>query len=348
MALHLSESDRIHLRQLQRNFPDKTTYIKITVILLLDKGDSAEEIAEDLGIGLSTVYRYQSVYLSDGLDTYLATNYKGRWGKLSSLELSQLRDQLRTFLYTDSRQIICFIAARFGVSYSSSGVSDLLRRIGFSYKKTKEVPCKADLSKQLTFVEQTLPPMLKEAQRGDARLYFVDGVHPTHNTRSTYGWIETGTERGQLTVSGRDRVNINAALNALDHTDVQVVEADRINAQSTQDLYQKLIEKHPQAKTIYVIQDNARYYRNKQLSKWVENTPIQPVFLPPYSPNLNLIERLWKFLRKKVINTQFFRTKQLFRQAILDFFDHIDQYKSELETLLSLKFQLIPSQSFAD
>ena len=138
------------------------------------------------------------------------------------------------------------------------------------------------------------------------------------------------------------------ALNALDQTDVHMVEADRINAQCTQELYEKLIKKHPQAKTIYVIQDNARYYRNKHLRQWIEETPIQQVFLPPYSPNLNLIERLWKFLRKKVINTHFFRTKQRFRQAILEFFHNIEQYKDELESLLTLNFHLINSQSLAD
>jgi transposase len=93
--------------------------------------------------------------------------------------------------------------------------------------------------------------------------------------------------------------------------------------------------------------DNARYYRNKKLMEWLETTKIKPVFLPPYSPNLNLIERLWKFMRKKVINTCFYRTKDKFRMAILEFFENIDQYKLELETLMTLNFRLVKSQSNA-
>ncbi|MBS5552872.1 MAG: transposase [Bacteroides sp.] len=86
---------------------------------------------------------------------------------------------------------------------------------------------------------------------------------------------------------------------------------------------------------------------SKELKKWVEGTRIRQIFLPPYSPNLNLIERLWKFLRKKVINTGFYRTKEKFRQAINRFFENIGDYKEELESLLTLKFRLCNSQTIS-
>ena len=66
-----------------------------------------------------------------------------------------------------------------------------------------------------------------------------------------------------------------------------------------------------------------------------------------YPPNLNLIEGLWKFLRKKAINTGFYRTKEKFRQAVKDFFDNIGNYKEELESLLTLKFRLCNSQTIS-
>ena len=98
------------------------------------------------------------------------------------------------------------------------GVVDLLNRIGFTYKKTSEVPCEADASKQAAFVGE-----LTEILSGmpeDAVVYYADGVHPTHNSRSTYAWIEKGEKLEQPTISGRDRVNINGLLNAHDVTDV--------------------------------------------------------------------------------------------------------------------------------
>ncbi len=181
----------------------------------------------------------------------------------------------------------------------------------------------------------------------DAVVYYADGVHPTHNSRSTYAWIEKGERLEQPTVSGRDRVNINGLLNAHDVTDVIAHDCPSVNAQSTKELYQAALEKHPNASCIYIISDNARYYHNKELAEWVDGTRIKQIFLPPYSPNLNLIERLWKFLRKKVINTGFYRTKEEFRKAIRNFFQNIGVFKQELESLLTLKFRLRNSKTIS-
>ena len=74
-------------------------------------------------------------------------------------------------------------------------------------------------------------------------------------------------------------------------TDVITHECANVNADSTIALYKAILERHPKAENIYIITDNARYYRNKKRREWVEGTKIKQIFLPPYSPNLNLIER---------------------------------------------------------
>lgn len=345
MESFLTKSHRDHLSMLQRKVIDKPKYVRVTVLLLLDKGRSVSVIADDLGIDESTVYRYKQVYDADGLDVYLETNYKGRCGLLSCVEISVLRKELELKLYTESKQIREYIRITFGIEYSESGVKNLLHRIGYSYKLTTEVPCEAQKDKQEQFLNQTLPTLLDEVEKGEAVIYYIDGVHPTHNSRSTYAWIERGRKKEQPTVSGRDRVNINGALNPFEVTDIEIVESDSVNAQSTQQLYSKLLTKHPEKKVI-VISDNARYYKNAVLAQWISgNQRLEQIFLPAYSPNLNLIERLWKFMRKKVINTGFFRTKKEFRIALIYFFEQIHLYKKELESLLTLKFNVINSQS---
>jgi transposase len=348
MVLHLTEPELTLLRQLQRTTTDRVGYVKVTVLILLHKQLTAQEVAEYLGIDDATVYRYRNQYQQQGLTPYLATHYKGYWGLLSSTQLAELRTQLATNLYTTSEQIAAWIQARWAIVYSPSGLRALLHRIGYSYKQTTQVPCEVDHLKQVAFME-TLGHLLQQASANETetKVYFADAVHPTHNTRSTHAWIERGSQRQQPSVSGRDRVNINAVLNARDPTDVVMTECERVNAQSTQGLYEQLLAANPAAKTIYVICDNARYYKNKVLSEWVKGTPIRPVFLPAYSPNLNLIERLWKFLRKQVINTCFYRTKSAFRAAIIDFFQDLGKYKAELTSLLRLNFRLFNSQSFS-
>ena len=85
-------------------------------------------------------------------------------------------------------------------------------------------------------------------QDGDTVIYYADGVHPTHNCRTSCGWIEKGKEFKQPMVSGRDRVNINALINARDVTDVVMVDCLSVNADSTQTLYQKALERNVGAK----------------------------------------------------------------------------------------------------
>lgn len=345
MQINLSTSDLEVLRSLQRNLAGSSDYARVTCILMLAKGNSPSFVADCLGIDVSTVYRYKNAYLHGGESELLENRHKGYWGLLNSQQLSALHEELTKHVYTDAKSVSSWIRSAFGIEYTVSGTVDILNRIGFSYKKTTEVPCEAQSSAQQTFVTELSD--LFSCIPDDAVVYYADGVHPTHNSRSTYAWIEKGKRLEQPTVSGRDRVNINGLLNAHDVTDVIAHDCLSVNAQSTKELYQAALEKHPKASCVYIISDNARYYHNKELKEWTLETRIKQIFLPPYSPNLNLIERLWKFLRKKVINTGFYRTKEEFRNAIRNFFENIGKFRKELESLLTLKFRLINSQTIS-
>ena len=312
---------------------------------MLAHGHDAKTIAYDLGISLSSVYNYAESYKSGGISKLTDNHYKGYWGLLDSSQIAALCAELRGKVYTEAKSVAQWIKCTFGVSYTPQGTVDLLNRIGFTYKKTTEVPCEADAQRQEEFVEE-LSKTLRDMD-GSAVVYYADGVHPTHNSRSTYAWVEKGERMEQPTVSGRDRINLNGLLNAHDVTDVITLDCPRVNAQSTRELYQAALARHPEATEIYIISDNAKYYHNKELAQWVKGTRIRQVFLPPYSPNLNLIERLWKMLRKKVINTGFYRTKEEFRRAVTNFFEHIADYKEELESLLTLNFRLVNSKTIS-
>jgi transposase len=324
VKLELTSKEVEALQRYQRHTDDKTVYAKVTCILMLSKGLSAETVSQFLGISISCVYRYRGAYFNAGLSDFIATNYQGYWGQLTSVEISVLRAELKRNVYTDAKSVSVWIMDTFSVKYTVSGTVDLLNRIGFTCKKTKEIPCECSAEKQSSFVKDLQKILEKQDKKEEQSvIYYADGVHPTHNSRSTYAWIEKGMEFEQPTVSGRHRVNINGLLNAKDVTDVITVDSDSINAQSTKEMYRLALEKHPEAEKIYIISDNAKYYKNRELKECVKGTKIIQVFLPPYSPNLNLIERLWRFLRKKVINTEFYRTKELFREAIDKFFKNI-------------------------
>lgn len=337
--IQLNEQTRQHLRFLQKTNKDKKVFIKVTVLLMLDTGFSAETISESLGIDDSTVFRYQKAWVESDLPTYLEQKYLPYSGKLSKEQEGELKLELCQNLYICSQEVVAYVEHAFSVSYTCEGMVKLLHRLGFVYKKTKSVPCKALPEKQKEFVEE-LDKLLDELDANEV-IYFNDAVHPQHNTRADYGWILKGKDVEMPSNPGRKRVNINGALNALDVTDVIVREDDSINAQSTVLLWQAQAEKHP-GKTIFNICDNASYYHCDFIKQWlVKNLWCQVIYIPAYSPNLNLIERLWKFLRKKVISYYFYEYYAEFRNAVLDFFRNIKEHKQALDSLLTLNFRII-------
>lgn len=339
----LTADERAQLRQWQKQRRDNDGYVKVTVVLMLDAGWPVVTVAETLGLDEATVYRYARAFADLGLARYLAHEQPGYWGLLTSAQLAHLCRELNTRLYTDAKAIQAWLLRTYRVAYSLSGLTDLLHRLGFTYKLTTPVPCQADAAAQAAFLEE-LAVLEAHVERGEAVLYYADAAHPTHNTRCTRAWCEKGKERPLLTVSGRDRVNLNAALNAYCPTQVLLDETTCVNAQSTRRLYEQLLAAHPDKARIYVICDNARYYKNQELRAWLADKPICQVFLPPYSPNLNLIERFWKYLRQKIINTTFYRTKGQFRTAVLNFFNQLPELGQELASLLTRKFHIIDAQ----
>ncbi|MBK8555968.1 MAG: IS630 family transposase [Lewinellaceae bacterium] len=318
--IHLDEATVKRLRFLQRTNKDRRVFIKVTVLLMLHKQFSPQDIADSLGIDDSTVYRYRQAFDALGLDVYLSNAFVAYSGQLSEDQEAVLRKELRSNLYINNREVAQYIHHRFGIRYSLSAVVKLLHRLRFVYKKTKLVPAKANTQAQQAFI-QKLEELLAQTDENQV-VYFNDAVHPQHNTRADYGWIYQGEDFEMPANPGRKRVNINGALNAQKVTDVVIFETERVNVQSCIELWKKQHRKHP-GKTIYNICDNAPYYHSKVLREWFENNPwcqvIQVIYLPPYTPNLNLIERIWSFLRKQVTSYIYYDHFAEFRRAILGF-----------------------------
>jgi len=131
-----------------------------------------------------------------------------------------------------------------------------------------------DVQAQESFME-VLSGLLERTVESKAVIYYGDGVHPTHNTRSTHAWIEKGTDRERPTLSSRDRVNINAVLNAKDPVDVIALDCESVNAAGTRMLYEKVLEKNPDADIIYMITDKARFPSTLFPESKPDRTPVE-------------------------------------------------------------------------
>jgi transposase len=304
----------------------------------LDKGYKQNEIASILMLDEDTISNWiKKFQVSSTLKQWLKNNYSAYNGKLNQNELSQVKHYVRENIITDVKQVICYVEEQFHQSYSQSGMRHLLHSLGFSYKQLCLFPTKADITEQEQFVTEYTDLKNNLSARED--IVFIDGVHPQHNAKSSQAWIQKGTEKYIRTNTGRQRININGAYNP-NNQDVIVREDDTINAQSTIELFKQIERKYATDECIYAIADNARYYRSCLVKEFLKTSKIKLIFLPPYSPNLNLIERLWKFLRKKVINTIYYPDFSSFKLAIDNFFNNIGAYKQEIKQFIGDKFHL--------
>lgn len=328
------------IEELRRETKIKKIYIRCAIVIALDDGYTHQQISGILGISEKMVQRVHKLYDESGPEGLTLFYYKGRSGFLTPKQERNLRKELSSHLYKDTREIQTYLLERFNVKMSRSAVNAMLKRLGFVYKKTKVLPGKADADLQRRFAAK-LKKLRKQLKETEA-LYFLDATHPTHNTRAGYGWIEKGKEYAMPSNSGRQRVNINGAMNGVDPTDIQVDFADMVNAQSTICLLEKIEAKNVFKKRIYLIGDNARYYRCKLLKEWLQEHPkFVWMPLPSYSPNLNLIERIWGFMKRERINNFYFDTYQKFKENLMNFFNNLNDYRSDLNRLITYNFQII-------
>ena len=184
--------------------------------------------------------------------------------------------------------------------------------------------------------------MLKDAKNGLKKVYFADGVHLTYGYQKGKCWsketvyIQSGY--------GRKRVNVLGFLDAATYQVIPVMDRKEkyLNADSVCKGLKKIREQNQDVQQIYVILDNAAYQRCKKVKEAAKEYGIILVFLPPYSPNLNLIERFWKFLRNTLLSVYYYTYFDCFFDAVETFIctAHI-HYKDKLASLLSFHFQIL-------
>jgi transposase len=171
----------------------------------------------------------------------------------------------------------------------------------------------------------------------------LDPVHQIHNNENAYAWQFRG-RAGTKTVfanTGRRRLNIIGALNplSLDHTTL-LTEANCDRAMMK--AFLKLVRRdYPDAPHITIFLDNASYNRAYDVQDLAKELDITLEYLPPYAPNLNLIERLWKFFKKKIMKNTYYASYEAFYAAVESFFTHFHQYKQELASLITFNFEII-------
>jgi transposase len=321
----LTNQQKAELRARHKLERDRRICDRIKAVLLYDKGWSFEQIAEALLLSEGAIRNHIEEYQSDGK---LIPSGGGSKEKLTERQSELLETHLSDVTYLYVKDIISYVYHRWKKRYTVAGMRNWLQRHNFSYKKPSLVPGKANLQQQEAWINAY--QKLKANLPQNETICFTDGVHPTHNVQIAYGWIKKGESKPIASNTGRSRLNITGALDIFTHR-LHIREDQTINALATIAFFKQLENAYPTMHKVHVFCDNAPYHRNKQVKEYLQTSKIQLHFLPPYSPNLNPIERLWKWMKETVMYNTHYEAFEAFREAIFGFLETVNRLPEDCE-----------------
>jgi len=174
-------------------------------------------------------------------------------------------------------------------------------------------------------------------------LLFADPVHQIHNNENGYCWQLKGKDNTKTVLSntGRRRLNIIGAINPVTLNPTILLTEENCCSEVIEVFLEEIRKQYKDANTICIVLDNARYQRSYEVREKAKVLGIDLLFLPPYCPNLNLIERLWKHFKKAVMKNEYYQSYQEFEDTIYNFFKNFDIQKEIVKTTLNFKFGII-------
>lgn len=333
----LTKEERTTLLSQHKSERDKRIADRIKVVLLHDDGWSSEKIAAALFIDDSSVNRHLSRYEEE---KSVQLKHKGSEAILTEADSKLLAAHLEAMIYAKVKDISDYVFKNLQKSLSASATYNWLQKNGFTYKKPKLIPAKASAEAQAEFIKKYEIIMNETSLNGDPVL-FGDSVHPSQQTRASYGWFKKGKDKQIETNAGRKRMNIMGAVD-LSTMNVTYKDFETINGAATIDFFKKLEADYPGVSTIHLILDQAGYHTCLEVKKYLENSRIKVHYLPARSPNLNSIERLWKIMHKYVSNNRSYEKFADFKAEIFNFFDKtIKTIFDELVSSVTDNFRVI-------
>jgi transposase len=330
------DHDRYH-------YPHPHVQRKMEVLLLKSHGLPHQEIADISGVSLRTVQRYLDDYLEGGLPLLRRCNWVG-----PKTDLLQHEQSIQEYFWDhpprNTKEAAKVIFEQTGVRRGLTQVRAFLKtHLGLRYRKVAAIPVppkktiEEHAKDQAQFLESELEPALQEARAGQRAVFFVDAAHFVW--APFLGCLWCLARMFVRSATGRKRYNVLGALNAVTHEVITVCNEGYVTADTVCTLLRTLAGAGLQV-PITIVLDNAAYQRCELVQSLARQLGIHLLFLPSYSPNLNLIERLWRFVRKQSLNSTWFDSFEQFQGAIDDCLDKMGtDHKQEATTLFVHKFQ---------
>jgi transposase len=336
LQIAFTESEKAKLKHERFHHPHPRVQQKMEVLWLKSQNLPHWQICELAGISENTLRKYCRAYKQGGIEKLKEINFRKPKSELEAHQ-GTIEGHFRSSPPATIAQAIEQIITLTGIKRSPTQVRIFMKSMGMRCLKVGAVPAKVDVDAQEEYKQKKLEPRLEEAKAGQRAVFFVDAAHFVMGAFLGLIWC---FERVFVrTPSGRKRFNVLAALNAVNHEVITVTNDTYITGTQVCDLLYKLAALGLMI-PITLVLDNARYQKCQIVIALAKDLNIELLYLPSYSPNLNLIERLWKFVKKKCLYAKYYSDFPLFCAVISDCLlqPHI-QYKDELDSLLTLNFQ---------
>ena len=319
---------------------------RANALVLLDDGMSCAQVARVLLLDDDTVRTWHLRFQQDGIDS-LVLRHKGGFCRLNTAQSAQLATWAAGALPRSTHQVGAYILAQFGIVYESRAcLVKLLHRLGLEHRKPRAIARKLDPARQAAFIAG-YNNLLNHLAKDEAVL-FADAVHPVHAAQPVGCWAPKGVAVAVAQTTGREHINIHGAIDLeTGRTVMRLV--DRVDAQSTIQLLEQIEATYPRRRRIHVFMDNARCHHSRLVRAWLArpNCRIRLRFVPPYSPHLNPIERLWGLMHKHVTHNKSHTSIMTFQTAVLTFLRYdVPRKWSEFCDQVSDNFRIIDPNNF--
>ncbi len=273
------------LRHERFHHPHPRVQMRMEALYLKGKGLTNDQICDLVGICPNTLKGYYQLFLEGGVEKSRELNFYKPQSRLAE-KASSIEQHLKENPPGSLKQAAAEIEALTGIKRSVPQVRQFLKRIGAKRLKVGTVPAKADVDEQDEVVKK-FDPKIEEARAGKRVLLFVDAAHFV--LAPFIGFLWCFARIFIKAPAGRKRFNVLGAIDAITHELVSVTNDTYINAPAVCELLEKIRKRRPETPTTVVL-DNARYQKCKIVSEKAKELDIEMLYLPPYSPNLNLIE----------------------------------------------------------
>ena len=275
---------------------------KMEAVYLKSQGLLHKDICRLSRISENTLRSYLRQFQKGGVERLKRLNFAKPVSALAD-HREELEDYFRKNPPRSAAQAAADIARITGIWRGLTQVRRFLTGMGMKCRKLGMIPAKADVEEQRRFLDGRLWPRLRQAQRLRRVVCFVDAAHFVHGPYLGFLWCFVRLlMRGP---SGRKRFKVLGAIDAVTHELTTVCNDTVINAEAVCELLRALAARYVGLPLTLVL-DNARYQRCAVVQQLAEVLRIELLFLPAYAPNLNLIERLWKFVKKECLSCRYY------------------------------------------